>query len=59
MSLQQLMRGVTIKFEVTDWTTKNFIAINSRYFNDNFNTNNIYVVAIKNLLLRIFMNLLQ
>ena len=38
MSLQQLMRGVAIKFEVIDWTTKNFIAINSRYFNDNFDT---------------------
>ena len=38
MSLQQLMRGVAIKFEVIDWTTKNFIAINSRYFNDDFDT---------------------
>ena len=33
-----VVQGVAIKFEVIDWTTKNFIAINSRYFNDNFDT---------------------
>ena len=32
------MQGVAIKFEVIDWATKNFIAINSIYFNDNFDT---------------------
>ena len=36
-SLQQFIQSVAIKFEVIGCTTKNFIAINFKYFNDNFN----------------------
>ena len=44
---------VSIKFEVIDLCNKkNSLVINSKYFNDNFD-NNLYVVAINNLLLQI------
>ena len=36
-SLQQFIQSVAIKFEVISCATKNFIAINFKYFNDNFN----------------------